>query len=73
MTPSNSSVRHPSSANSRETFHKSGTDRSNPVPSGGESGELVLAAAVEGFPPTQQFPELTEAQTFLAGRRSKLP
>src|SRR5204863_4793363 len=23
----------------------------------------VLAAAVEGFPPTQQFPELTEAQT----------
>ena len=26
----------------------------------------VLAPAVEGFPPTQQFPELTEAQTFLA-------
>jgi predicted ATPase len=26
----------------------------------------VLAAAVEGFPPTQQFPELTEAQTLLA-------
>jgi predicted ATPase len=26
----------------------------------------VLAAAVEGFPPTEQFPELTEAQTFLA-------
>ena len=27
----------------------------------------VLAPAVEGFPPTQQFPELTEAQTLLAG------
>jgi predicted ATPase len=26
----------------------------------------VLAPAVEGFPPTRQFPELTEAQTFLA-------
>jgi class 3 adenylate cyclase/predicted ATPase len=26
----------------------------------------VLAAAVEGFPPTHQFPELTEAQTLLA-------
>jgi predicted ATPase len=26
----------------------------------------VLASAVEGFPPTQQFPELTEAQTLLA-------
>ncbi|HEV2099277.1 MAG TPA: hypothetical protein VGR45_10165 [Stellaceae bacterium] len=26
----------------------------------------VLAPAVEGFPPTQQFPELTEAQTFLS-------
>src|SRR6516165_2918826 len=26
--------------NSRETFHKSGTDGSNPVPSSGESGEL---------------------------------
>ena len=26
----------------------------------------VLAPAVEGFPPTQQFPELTEAQTLLA-------
>jgi hypothetical protein len=26
----------------------------------------VLASAVEGFPPTQQFPELVEAQTFLA-------
>jgi hypothetical protein len=26
----------------------------------------VLAAAVEGFPPTQHFPELTEAQTLLA-------
>jgi predicted ATPase len=26
----------------------------------------VLTTAVEGFPPTQQFPELTEAQTFLA-------
>src|SRR5262249_37077359 len=26
----------------------------------------VLASAVEGFPPTQQFPELAEAQTLLA-------
>ena len=26
----------------------------------------VLAPAVEGFPPTQQFPELTEAQTLVA-------
>ena len=26
----------------------------------------VLASAVEGFPPTRQFPELTEAQTLLA-------
>src|SRR6516225_7555120 len=26
--------------NSRETFHKSGTDGSNPVPSSGESSEL---------------------------------
>ena len=26
----------------------------------------VLAPAVEGFPPTRQFPELTEAQTLLA-------
>jgi len=26
----------------------------------------VLASAVEGFPPTEQFPELTEAQTLLA-------
>ena len=26
----------------------------------------VLATAVEGFPPTRQFPELTEAQAFLA-------
>jgi predicted ATPase len=26
----------------------------------------VLAPAVEGFPPTQQFPELTEVQTLLA-------
>jgi len=26
----------------------------------------VLAPAIEGFPPTQQFPELTEAQTLLA-------
>jgi len=25
----------------------------------------VLAPTVEGFPPTQQFPELTEAQTLL--------
>jgi hypothetical protein len=26
----------------------------------------ALAPAVEGFPPTQQFPELTEAQTLIA-------
>jgi len=26
----------------------------------------VLAPAVEGFPPTRQFPELTEAQTLLS-------
>ena len=26
----------------------------------------VLAPAVEGFPPTEQFPELAEAQTLLA-------
>jgi len=26
----------------------------------------VLAPAVEGFPPTQQFPELTEAQALLS-------
>ena len=26
----------------------------------------VLAPALEGFPPTQQFPELTEAQTLLS-------
>jgi predicted ATPase len=26
----------------------------------------VLAPAVEGFPPTEQFPELTEAQTLLS-------
>jgi len=26
----------------------------------------VLAPAVEGFPPTQQLPELTEAQTLLS-------
>src|SRR6516162_513295 len=31
--------------NSRETFHKSGTDGSNPVPSSGESGELPYCAA----------------------------
>ena len=28
--------------------------------------QAVLAPAVEGFPPTQQFPELTDAQTLLA-------
>jgi predicted ATPase len=28
--------------------------------------QAVLAPAVEGFPPTQQFPELAEAQTLLA-------
>jgi hypothetical protein len=26
----------------------------------------VLASAVEGFPPTEQFPELTEAQALLS-------
>jgi hypothetical protein len=26
----------------------------------------VLTPAVEGFPPTQQFPELTDAQALLA-------
>jgi hypothetical protein len=30
----------------------------------------VLARAVEGFPPTQQFPELAEAQAFLAALNS---
>jgi adenylate cyclase len=30
----------------------------------------VLAPAVEGFPPTQQFPELTEAQALLAALNS---
>ncbi|MGA7864710.1 MAG: hypothetical protein WCA23_12105, partial [Stellaceae bacterium] len=29
--------------------------------------DAVLAPAVEGFPPTEQFPELTEAQGLLAG------
>jgi predicted ATPase len=28
--------------------------------------QAVLAPTVEGFPPTEQFPELTEAQTLLA-------
>jgi len=32
----------------------------------GADVHAVLAPAVEGFPPTQQFPELTEAQTFLS-------
>ena len=32
----------------------------------------VLAPAVEGFPPTRQFPELTEAQTLLATLRPQL-
>jgi predicted ATPase len=31
----------------------------------------LLAPAVEGFPPTQQFPELTEAQTLLAALNSR--
>ena len=30
----------------------------------------VLAPAVEGFPPTEQFPDLTEAQTLLAALAS---
>jgi hypothetical protein len=29
------------------------------------SDHAVLAPAVEGFPPTRQFPELAEAQTLL--------
>ncbi len=32
----------------------------------------VLAPAVEGFPPTQQFPELTEAQTLLSALRHSM-
>jgi predicted ATPase len=32
----------------------------------------VLAPAVEGFPPTRQFPELSEAQTLLATLRPQL-
>jgi predicted ATPase len=28
---------------------------------------VVLASAIEGFPPTEQFPELTEAQALLSG------
>jgi predicted ATPase len=32
----------------------------------------VLAPAVEGFPPTRQFPELTEAQTLLAALASRI-
>src|SRR6516165_10208699 len=31
-----------------------------------DDAHVVLAPAVEGFPPTQQFPELTEAQTLLS-------
>jgi len=31
-----------------------------------DDAHVVLAPAVEGFPPTQQFPELTEAQSLLA-------
>jgi hypothetical protein len=31
----------------------------------GADAHNVLAPAIEGFPPTQQFPELTEAQTLL--------
>jgi predicted ATPase len=30
------------------------------------NAHAVLAPAVEGFPPTQQFPELTEAQVLLS-------
>jgi predicted ATPase len=29
-------------------------------------GHAVLAPAVDGFPPTRQFPELTKAKTLLA-------
>ena len=46
MTPSHRSIGLVSLVgNSRETFHKSGTDGSNPVPSSGESGELPYCAA----------------------------
>jgi hypothetical protein len=31
---------------------------------------VVLAPVVEGFPPTEQFPELTEAQAVLAALSS---
>jgi predicted ATPase len=33
----------------------------------GADAYAVLAPAVEGFPPTQQFPELAEAQALLSG------
>jgi len=36
----------------------------------GADAHAVLAPAVEGFPPTQHFPELTEAQTLLAALNS---
>jgi class 3 adenylate cyclase/predicted ATPase len=35
----------------------------------GADAHAVLAPAIEGFPPTQQFPELAEAQTFLSALR----
>ena len=31
-----------------------------------DAGAHAVLAAAEGFPPTRQFPELTEAQTILA-------
>jgi ATP/maltotriose-dependent transcriptional regulator MalT len=41
-----------------------------------QSLQAVLAPAVEGFPPTRQFPELAEAQTLLTalpGALAKVP
>jgi hypothetical protein len=49
MTPSRSPVRHLSSANSREAFHKSGTDGSNPVPSSEESANHRFRRRFQGL------------------------
>ena len=47
-----------------------GTTRANPDRSSSSDAYAVLAPAVEGFPPTHQFPELAEAQTLLAALAS---
>ena len=47
-----------------------GTTRANPDRSSSSDACAVLAPAVEGFPPTHQFPELAEAQTLLAALAS---